>query len=75
LSPNDDSSGPLFVDYLYRQNQIDYNRFSIQMAPLLPDLTKIPDQTITWGGVASGISDDFVFKNYKSHRVTGSYHW
>lgn len=29
LSPIDDSSGPLFVDYLYKQNQISNRQFSI----------------------------------------------
>ena len=44
LAPNDDSAGPLFMDYLYNQKKIDDNVFSI-----LPGSTN--NQTlITFGG-------------------------
>lgn len=53
LSPKDDSSGPLFIDYLYNQDLIKNRRFGVLLAPYSTKVTGL-ESKITFGGVMEG---------------------
>ena len=76
LAPVDDSSGPLFVDYLFRDNKLSQDKFSI-----LPGTNDVQPR-ITFGGYQEdGFPEDkqhFFNASTNSiiaHRASGSFHW
>lgn len=79
LSPSDDSSGPLFIDALYKDDKIQNKQFAI----LPGSITEDHSPKITFGGYQKEeitLPDNQLF--YKedlntivAHRVSGSFHW
>lgn len=80
FSPSDDSSGPLYIDYLYKTDKIAMKVFSI-----LPqgneDKKELPK--ITYGGYqkeeVTPVEKQYFYKEnlntILAHRVSGSFHW
>jgi len=67
LSPKDDSAGPLFVDYLYKQKQIPQPQYTIQIHH---DINS-PKSFIAFGGLP--VSENI--KGMHCHKISGSFHW
>ena len=67
LSPNDDSAGPLFVDYLYKQKAIPLPQYTIQIHH---DVNS-PKSFIAFGGLPASES----IEGMHCHKISGSFHW
>jgi hypothetical protein len=65
----DASSGPLFVEKLYREGEIASNTFSIKLGR---------NNTIQSWLNLGGLPPDFTLQQnttWNSHRIAGSFHW
>jgi hypothetical protein len=76
LAPKDDSAGPLFLDYLQRNNRLHEYKFSI-----LPGTTE-KEPKISFGGYQEdGTPEDeqryfnATTNSIIAHRASGSFHW
>ena len=77
LSPDDDSAGPLYMNYLYDQEKIRDKKFSI-----LPALSQWSEGKLTYGDYQRATVEkrhqkmyDPSINNITSHRISGSFHW
>ena len=80
FSPDDDSAGPLFIDYLYKTDKI-----AMKVVSILPqgneEKKELPK--ITYGGYQkeeiTPIENQYFYKEnlntILAHRVSGSFHW
>lgn len=72
FTPRDESSGPLFLEYLYDAGEIPEKQFAFQLG----HKGTIPS-SLTIGGYEKdgGSMFDAGRFNFTSHRIGGSFHW